>query len=66
MKKRDELRKVSFKNICGEKNKGFFHQWIIEKWGNSYGGVSTYVYALIETESGKVLKVDYDDITFID
>lgn len=64
MKKRNELREVIFKGICGEKNKVFFHQWVVEKWGNSYEGISTYVYALIEIENGKILKVDYEDIQF--
>ena len=56
MKKRNELREVIFKGICGEKNKGFFHQWVVEKWGNSYEGISTYVYALIEIEKWENLK----------
>ena len=30
----------------------------------SYEGISTYVYALIEIENGKILKVDYEDIQF--
>lgn len=45
---------------------GYFHQWIVENYGSSYEGFSTYVYALIETEEGEVCKFNYDKFTFID
>lgn len=45
---------------------GYFHQWVVENYGNSHEGFSTYVYALIESEDGEVSKFKYDSFTFID
>lgn len=45
---------------------GYFHQWVVENYGNSHEGFSTYVYALIEAEDGEVSKFKYDSFTFID
>ena len=44
---------------------GYFHQWVVENYGNSNEGFSTYVYALIETENGEILKFNYDKFVFI-
>lgn len=45
---------------------GYFHQWVVENYGNSYEGFSTYVYALIESELGEVSKFKHDGFIFID
>lgn len=45
---------------------GYFHQWVVENYGNSHEGFSTYVCALIESECGEVSKFKYDDFTFVD
>lgn len=45
---------------------GYFHQWVVENYGNSHEGFSTYVYALIEAEGGEVSKFKYNGFTFID
>lgn len=44
---------------------GYFHQWVVENYGNTHEGLSTYVYALIETENGEILKFNYDRFVFI-
>ena len=45
---------------------GYFHQWVVENYGNSYEGFSTYVYALIESELWEVSKFKHDGFIFID
>lgn len=62
--KRENLRKVKWVEEV-EYCYGYFHQWVVENYGNSYEGFSTYVYALIETEKGEILKFNYDRFTFI-
>lgn len=45
---------------------GYFHEWIVNNYGNSHDGIYTEVYALVEKMNGKVIQLDTDEIIFID
>lgn len=63
-----ELGENNFNNIepVAIYEYGYFHQWVVENCGDSYSGYETYVYALVETEEGRVKKIDYNEIIFVD
>lgn len=61
--KREDLRKVEFKNKHDEFVQGYFHQWVLVK---SDYGFETYVKAIIEDEKGFVRLVSAAAIKFID
>jgi len=45
---------------------GYFHQWVVENCGDVQEGLKTNLYALVETEKGKVYTLNPKKLTFID
>lgn len=51
------MRKVEFKDDGGVARRGWFHVW---------AETSEHAYALVETDSGDVVRVKYSDMRFLE
>ena len=62
--KREDLRKVEFKNENDEIVQGYFHQWAVATRGHS-SNISPVMCAIVELEDGNVIVLYAKNIKFI-